>query len=86
VFDKLLLQEQDLERQLQVKRQMPVRDDAAEVDAAMGVLDRMTSLASDQNNLAAIGSLFTGVNARLFLRFTEVSWGNRKVNRVAGEW
>jgi len=49
----------------------------------MAMLDRMTELATDPANFEAIGTLFAGVNARLF-SFVQDNWGKRKVNRVAG--
>lgn len=87
VFDQLREQEQALDGQLQAARQ---EADAgknitgADVDAALAVLDRLAPSAEDPENLAAVGTLFTRLNARMFFRFAPAKWGKRTVNRVSG--
>lgn len=54
------------------------------MDAALAVLDRLAPLAEESENLAAVGVLFTRLNARLFFRFAPAKRGNRTVNRVSG--
>ena len=63
----------------------PETDANAEVTAALELLDRLGTLASDPSNLPAVGELFQRLNARIFLRFREEPWGKRPVNRMAGE-
>lgn len=56
----------------------------AEVDKALAALGRLTDLAGDDSDYAAIGELFRQVNVRLFLRFDEVQQKKRTVTKVAG--
>ena len=84
VFNELRARERELEAKLRDVPAAAARSAGAEVDAAMAALDRLSDLASDPIDYVAIGRLFAGVNLRLFLRFGEVAWGKRTVNRVAG--
>jgi hypothetical protein len=59
-------------------------DAEVEVTAALHLLDRPRALALDSSNMPAVGELFQRLNARMFLRFHEETWGRRQVNRVAG--
>jgi hypothetical protein len=59
-------------------------DADVEVTAALQVLDQLGALASDPSNMPAVGELFQRLNARMFLRFHEETWGRRQVNRVTG--
>lgn len=84
VFDQLVAQEQKLAEQLRVALPSVLRDPGAEVEAALSLLDRLSEVTNDGENLPEVGRLFAGVNTRLFLRFGESNWGNRKVNKVIG--
>jgi hypothetical protein len=87
VFDQLQQQEQTLDGQLRAARQEaePARNTIGmDVDAALAILDRLGSLAAAPENLAAVGALFTRLNARMFFRFAPANWGKRTVNRVSG--
>ena len=53
------------------------------MDAALRAFDQMATLATKPENLAAVGELFTRLNARMFFRFALANWGNRAVNRVS---
>ena len=56
---------------------------AAEIEAAMSVIDQLPQLANDPENLAAIGKAFGLVNLRMFLRFKQVQCGKRVLNKLA---
>lgn len=57
-------------------------DAKAEVAAAMALARRLTDMASDPENFAALSEVFKQVNARLFLRFTKVQKGKRSLNKL----
>jgi hypothetical protein len=72
VFEKLQRQHEALQAEVRLSRPERVRktDVDTEVTAALSQVDRLGELAADDKNLAAVGELFRGVNARVFLRFT----------------
>jgi hypothetical protein len=86
VFEELRGQLQKLEAELQILEKASPRptDPQAEVAKAMALVRRLADLGQDEENYAAIGEVFAGVNARLFLRFAKVEQGKRKLNRAAG--
>jgi hypothetical protein len=57
-------------------------DPEAEVGAALSLARRLTELAADEENLAAVGEVFRQVNVRLFLRFRALQVGKRQLNRL----
>lgn len=57
------------------------KDVAGEVAAAMAVARRLTDLAADPGNHAAVGELFRQVNAKLFVRFRDVAQGKRMLRK-----
>ncbi len=86
VFDELSKQQTKIAAEvqaLQIMRQPPANPQA-EVAAAMELVRRLSDLAADEANYAAIGLVFARVNARLFVRFKEVQYKKRKLNKVAG--
>jgi lysozyme family protein len=86
-FDRLQEQERTLEGQLWAARQEAESErntPGTDVDAALAVLDQLASLAEEPESLAAVGTLFTRLNARMFFRFAPAQWGRRPVNRVSG--
>jgi hypothetical protein len=85
VFDRLSRERDGLRAEFEAAEAVgPARDPEAEAEAALAQLDGLGELADDPENLEAIGELFRGLGTRLFLRFHEVPWGKRKVNRVSG--
>lgn len=86
VFDQLQQQEQSLDDQLRVSRPEPKparNTTGTDVEAALAVLDRLAPLAAEPVDLGAAGTLFTRLNARMFVRFEPMSLGKRTVNRVS---
>jgi DNA invertase Pin-like site-specific DNA recombinase len=87
VFDQLQEQERALEGQLRTTRQEAEAErdtTGADADAVLAVLDRLAPLAEEPENLGAVGTLFTRLNARMFFRFAPAKWGKRPVRRVSG--
>jgi len=87
VFRGLKAEKEDLDRQLALMNDHapPVDVDIeAEVDAALGQIERLQELADDLANRDALRRLFEIVNAHLFLEFTEGHWGKRPVRRLSG--
>ena len=82
VFEDLKQQESLLEKEvLQLEKNTKTYDMDKELGAALAGLDRMAELAG-MKNLESSGQLFRLVNARLFLRFTEVKLKKRTVNKM----
>lgn len=55
-----------------------------EVDKALGLVRRLSSLAEDPANLAALGNLFQLVNAQLYVQFQPVKKLRRIENKLSG--
>lgn len=85
-FDRLIQRQKDLEAELRrhENERPKTRDLEAEVASAMEVVQQLPRLADDGTNLAAIGQLFTDLNARVFCRFQPVRLNKRTVNHLAG--
>ena len=86
VYRELNEQQRRLEQRIAAHRRAPLRvEPQRQVEAALGSLDRLTkSLAAGTANWAAIGSVFGQTNTKLYLRFSEVEKGRRKVTVPAG--
>jgi hypothetical protein len=56
---------------------------AAEIEAAMAVLDWLPDLAGDAANLEDIGKAFKIVNLRMYLRFVSIQTGKRVLQKLA---
>lgn len=85
VADELRREEQALEREVRAAREAGGAgvDPDTEVRAAMAVLDDLSGLAGEADDLTAVSTLFTQLNARLFLRFQAVTQGKRTLNRLS---
>jgi hypothetical protein len=86
VFEQLKRQEKAMEADVRRLERLTGEDRNldAEVEAALAVLDRMADLAAAPQDLTGVGRLFRELNARMFLRFTEVLQNKRTINKVAG--
>ncbi len=84
VFEDLGRQQKKLETDLAALRQAgtAAMDLEAEVAAAVALAHRLTDLAADFENYAAISEVFQQVNVRLFMRFQEVQEKKRKLNKL----
>jgi hypothetical protein len=86
VFERLERERESLESEILSSSEdaRTVSSPEEEVEAALAQLDRMEDLASDPQNMEAIGELFQSLNACMYLQFVEASWGKRRVNRIVG--
>jgi hypothetical protein len=86
VLDKLKFQETEVRRQLAEIEPAPAMlyDADAEVEAAMGMFDRLEELSDTPDDLAAIGRAFGLVNLRIFFRFEKRQWKKRVLDKVSG--
>ncbi|MGD0088424.1 MAG: hypothetical protein ABSE73_00730 [Planctomycetota bacterium] len=86
VVEKLAAEKTILEKQVgEVTRQAICRGNAKdEVAAAMSAAHRLLDLAQRPDDPVGLTELFSGTNARLFLRFGPAAWGKRKTNKIAG--
>ncbi|MDB5312676.1 MAG: Resolvase domain protein, partial [Gemmataceae bacterium] len=86
VFRQLKTEEVRLqERVNETRTAAPETTPEKEVEAALGVLDRLGEFADRPGtDLATAGEAFRQVNARLYLQFREVDHGRRKTNVPAG--
>jgi len=84
-LNRLRERESDLSQQLERLNQevTATPDLEAELQAALGLLNRIAESAERAENHAACGELFQLVNARLFLRFQVAQWGKRTVRKPA---
>ena len=85
-FDLLKQQEKNAEAQLGRLNAAAIKqfDPDKEVQAALGLVARITELADRTEDFSAARELFDLVNARLFFRFSPQKLGKREVNKVSG--
>lgn len=86
VFRGLKEQEGRLEQRLAAYRPAPQQGDVQhEVEAALGVLERLTaSVSQGTTDWSVVSDVFRQTNAKLYLRFAEVENGRRKLNVPSG--
>lgn len=85
VFAEFEAEEVRLERRLGDAKPAPTTEPEGEVEAAMGVLDRLGELADAPDaDFGAITEVFQRTNAKLFLRFAEVRRGKRSLSVPSG--
>jgi len=84
-FETLLVREKHLLEEiagLQSTSSQSVRQRT--VESALGVLNRLTGLADDPQNLRSVGRLFALLNVQLFLRFRPVQKRRRREQKLSG--
>ena len=85
VFAELKAAERRTESELaSLDRHVQLATTEAEVARALEIIPRLSELASDPSNLAALGQLFGLLNVQLFLRFHAVQKKSRIENKLAG--
>jgi hypothetical protein len=84
VVEELNLQQEKLETEIAALQQSgaTAADVEAEVASAVALAHRLTDLAADPKNYAAISDVFRQVNVRLFLRYEKVKVKKRTLNQL----
>ncbi len=85
-FDQLKAQEASLQTEIaetELKTDQ-VPDTEAEIAGAMGIIHRLTDLATSSNSLELAAEAFQLTNARLFLQFRAVQVKKRLLNKLSG--
>ncbi len=86
IFDELEKSKKSIESDIAAVRATDHRstDIDAEIDAAVAFANRLSDLATDDNNLPAVTQLIRATNARLYLRFRPQKLKTRMVNKLVG--
>ena len=86
IFQETKAQEARLEQRIaEARPTSPKMNPEREVEAALGLLDRLTEFAEvSPTNISAVGEAFTKTNAKLYLEFQKVQRGRREFSVPAG--
>lgn len=84
IFEENVKRIASLEQQLsQTRALVRTTDPATEVNSALAVINRLSDLLSETDNMAAVSAAIKLVNAKLFLGFKTKQLTKRTVNKVA---
>ena len=84
-FDNLVNRGKEIEMELgELEKASPNTDIETEVRAAMQQFEHMHELTSDLDDMEKVTALFQELNAKVYVRYKEVSKGRRTVNQLVG--
>jgi hypothetical protein len=86
IFSDLTANERQLAADVTAREQHmpPVVDPQTQVDAAMEVVFSLSQLTQNLDDMTSASKAFETVNARLFFRFGDATWGKRNVRKMTG--